>query len=206
MQQMICVVVFGLKTECNIVLNERLGFAIRFVLNKQSVIQTSSLQDSYTKPLCATTQQPGVGNEFSQQDMINNQEMGVSESEKSSSNCSDVSIPKHSLVKGLSESSVEGNCNDGSTLKTHAKHDEFEDTNLLGISTHSTNEINKLPPTWTESGMDPIDKILIDEIDKQPEDHGEFPLESTPNSFCEDTFSSIHPGYMPIVMNGRQVN
>ena len=206
MQQLISVVVFGLKTERNIVLNERLGFAIRLVLNKLSDIQTSSLQDSYIKPLCATTQQPRVGNEFNQQDVTNNQEMGGSESEKSSSNCSDISVPKHSLVKGLSKSSVKSNCNDGSTLKTHDKHGEFEDANLLAISIQATSEIDKLPPTGTERGMEPINNILIKEINTQPDDHEEFPMEGTPDSFYRDTFSSIHPGYRPIVMNGRQVN
>ena len=181
---------------------KRLGFAIRFVLNKLSEIQTSSLQDSYIKPLCATTQQPHVG----QQDMTNNQEMGVSESEKSSSNCSDISVPKQSLVKDLSKSSVKGICNDGSTLKAQDKHGEFEDANLLAISTQATSEIDKLPPTGTECDMEPINNILIKEINTQPDDHEEFPMEGTPDSFYRDTFSSIHPGYRPIVMNGRQVN
>ena len=206
MQQIISVVVFGLKTECNIVLNERSGFAIRFVLNKLSEFQTSSLQDSCMKPLCATTQQPRMGNEFSQQAMTNSQEMGVSESEKSSGNCSDISVPKHSLVRGLSKSSVKSNCNDGSRLKTHEKHGEFKDANLLETSTQATNEIDKPPPAGTDRGMKPINDILIKEIDTPPDDHGEFPMESTPDLFYGDTFSSIHPGYRSIVMNGRQVN
>ena len=147
-----------------------------------------------------------MGNEFIEQDRRNNQEMGLSESEKSSSNCSDISAPKHSLVKGLSKSSVKSNCNDGSALKTHEKHGEFEDANLFAISTQATSEIDKSPPTVTECGMEPMDKILIKEIDTPPDDHGEFPMESTPDLFCGDTFSSIHPGYRPIVMSGRQVN
>ena len=147
-----------------------------------------------------------MGNEFSQQDMTNNQEMGVSESEKSSSICSDTSEPKHSFFNGLSKSSVKSNCNDGSTLKTHEKQGEFEDANLLAISTQATSEIDKFSPTRTERVMEPLNNVLIKEIVTPPDDHVELPMESTPDSFYGDTFSSIHPGYRPIVMNGRQVN
>ena len=144
-----------------------------------------------------------MGNE---QDMANNQEMGVSESEKSSSICSDVSVPKHSLLNGRSTSSVKGNCNDGSTLKTHEKQGEFEDANLSAISTQATSEIDKFSPTRTERVMEPLNNVLMKEIVTPPDDHVELPMESTPDSFYGDTFSSIHPGYRPIVMNGRQVN
>lgn len=144
-----------------------------------------------------------MGNE---QDMTNNQEIGVSGSEKSSSICSDISEPKHSLVNGHSKSSAKGDCNDGSTLKTHEKHGEFEDANLLAISTQATSEIDKLSPTGTERVMEPLNNVLIKEIVTPPDDHGELHLESTPDSFYGNTFSSIHPGYRPIVTNGRQVN